>query len=138
MEAQRQIDTTWWAGIDNGKILFQRCGHCGTPIFYPRLACVQCLSSDLEWQECGGHGKIYALTRVHRAPAKEHAVQVPYTVILADMDEGFRLMAKLKKGVEAQAAVGVRVRACMETLEDGRLVPCFLLLDPPVSSGSPS
>lgn len=138
MQAQTRIDATWWAGVENGKILFQRCGRCAAPNFYPRLACVQCMSVDLDWQEASGQGTIYAWTRVHRAPSKEHAAQVPYTVILADMDEGFRLMAKLREGAVQDATVGARIRACFEAMEDGRHVPCFELLDPLGSAGASS
>jgi uncharacterized OB-fold protein len=128
MTVQRSIDATWWAGIEDGKILFRRCGRCAAANFYPRLACVQCLSPDLNWQECSGFGTIYACTRVHRAPDKEHAADVPYTVVLADMDEGFRMLVKLKQGGPGEAAVGARVKVGVEAGSEGRPRPYAGLL----------
>ena len=128
METQRSIDATWWAGIEDGKVLYQRCGRCDTANFYPRLACVQCLSPDLYWQESSGLGTIYACTRVHRAPDKEHAADAPYTIVLADMDEGFRMLVKLKQGAPVEVSVGTRVKVGVEAGGDGRSRPCAGLL----------
>lgn len=58
----------------------------------------------------------------HRAPTPK--LEVPYTVVLADMDDGFRLMARLKADTPQGAAVGMAVRVDFEG-DTGERRPCF-------------
>ncbi len=113
------IDGHWWAALADGRVLFQRCSRCGAANFYPRLACVECLSRDLQWLKCEGSGTVYAWTRIHRAPTKELAAETPYTVVLADMSEGFRVMTRLCKGHAQDVIVGQAVMLLIEHAADG-------------------
>lgn len=125
------IDERWWAAVNERKLLFQRCRACSGVNFYPRHACVHCLSPDLEWREAAGPGTVYACTRVHRAAAAAFQDDVPYVVVLADMDDGFRLMAKVRSGAPDDLAVGDRVRIAFEADPGGGLRPCFEFALPP-------
>ncbi|TCT03588.1 Zn-ribbon domain-containing OB-fold protein [Aquabacter spiritensis] len=127
-ETTTQIDRDWWAGVEAGKVLFQRCSRCQAATFYPRFACAVCLSPAWHWQECAGQGTVYAFTRIHRAPNPDFEADIPYVVVLADMDEGFRLMAKLKSGSIGAVSVGARVAVAFEGQAAGRPRPCFELL----------
>jgi len=40
-----------------------------------------------------GRGRVYALTRVERAPTDEFRALAPYVILLVDLDEGYRMMA---------------------------------------------
>lgn len=113
------IDGQWWAALAEGKVLFQRCSRCGTANFYPRLACSECLSRDMQWLECAGTGTVYAWTRIHRAPTKELAAEAPYTVVLADMTEGFRIMTRLSRDYVQDVMVGQRIMLLVEQAADG-------------------
>jgi len=124
-ETTTQVDEIWWKGVEEDRILFQTCDACGAVNFYPRIRCVKCLSSKLAWRESTKQGTVYACTRVHRAPSADLADQAPYYVVLADMDDGFRLMARLRKSSGQDIAVGSRLTVVFEETGKGRKVPCF-------------
>lgn len=123
-----KIDDEWWEAIRGGKLLYQSCRQCGQVNFYPRLTCVNCLSADLDWRESTRAGTVHAFTRVHRAAGPDFAADVPYVVILADMDDGFRLMAKLRSGVAEAVEVGTRVAVAFEAGGERDRRPCFEVL----------
>ena len=48
-------------------------------------------------------------TIVHRAPLPVFKDQVPYAIVIIDMDEGFRVMANVLPEVQKILSVGARV-----------------------------
>lgn len=123
---KKSLDQDWWSAAAEKKLLFQRCTRCDSSIFYPRAACPQCLSPDLEWRESKGEGAVYSCTVVHRAPNPSLAADVPYTVVLAELDEGFRMMARLLDS-STMVSIGARVRVVFVS-ESDRALPCFELV----------
>lgn len=65
---------------------FQKCDACSKAIFYPRVLCPHCGSTELEWCSASGEGIVYSQT-FH--PARDGG---GHQVVLIDMAEGFRLM----------------------------------------------
>jgi uncharacterized protein len=129
MDSKANLDETWWSALAEGRLLFMRCTECDTANFYPRQACVNCLSTNLSWEASSGEGCVYAFTKVHVAPDKNFANDIPYAVILADMKEGFRFMAKLASSPYRTLNVGDDVVFQTETLADGKVRPVLLIPD---------
>jgi len=75
----------------------------GRPSWPPRLG-------PYEWRVSAGAGTVYATTTVRRRDEE------PYDVSLVELDEGFRMMSRVRGGGE----IGQRVRVAFE---DG--VPVF-------------
>ncbi len=71
--------------------------HDGNAVFPPRVG-------PYEWKVSAGTGTVYATTTVHRRGEE------PYDVSLIDLDEGFRIMSRVRGGGE----IGARVRAVFE------------------------
>lgn len=101
-------------------IVYRRCGGCGRVWYFARDFCPSCDGTDLRTEESAGRGTIYAATEILRAPAPELRPLVPYTILLVDLDEGFRMMAHGEAGL----AIGERVEATFAPFS-GRLVPRF-------------
>ena len=97
----------FWNGCAAGELRYQRCRACAALQFYPRESCLRCGAADLEWRAAEGRGRVYALTRVERAPTDEFRTLVPYVIVLVDLDEGYRMMAHGAPGL----SIGERVRA---------------------------
>jgi hypothetical protein len=66
------------------------------------------------WRVSAGLGTVYAATVMHR-PEEE-----PESLVLVDLDEGFRMMSRVVGLAPEEVVIGLRVRA---TFEDG--VPLF-------------
>jgi uncharacterized protein len=97
--------------LENGKLGYQRCAGCSAAIFYPRVLCPFCGSSELEWCESVGRGTVYATTAVHSRN------RAPRNVVLVDLDEGFRMMSRVEGVPAEEVEIGTRVRSCLALSE---------------------
>jgi len=52
----------WYDFLENGKIMGMRCKRCGAYEFPPVPVCNHCSSTDLEWVEMSGSGKLVSFT----------------------------------------------------------------------------
>jgi len=117
-------DTSYEQFLNEGKIMGSKCKKCGAMALPPRPICVSCFSSDMEWMQFKGTGKLAAFTSIVVAPpymAKEGFDRNnPYVVGVVELDEGVKTVARII-GVEAkkpeQIKVGTSLKA--EFLEKG-------------------
>jgi uncharacterized OB-fold protein len=105
--------------LESGRLGFQRCAGCGTAVFYPRVLCPLCGSSDLAWETSSGRGVVYATTAVYRWEDN------PYNVVLVDVEEGFRMMSRVEGVPAEEVEVGARVTLRLDLTDDGP-VPVFV------------
>jgi uncharacterized protein len=75
------------------ELRFQRCSACHTWRHMPRESCRNCGSFQWTWERSGGTGKIFSWTIVHRALHPGFADDLPYAVVLVELDEGVRLVS---------------------------------------------
>lgn len=107
------VSLPFWEGIAEGVLRVQRCGACGRHVFYPRAVCPYCASSELDWVDASGRGRIHSYTVVHRAPP-EYRDEVPYVVALVELDEGVRMMARLVDVEPAAVSVDLPVEVAIQ------------------------
>ncbi len=55
--------------LEQGKVMTTRCKKCGSTFFPPRMDCPKCLTSDVEWFEIKGNGKLVTRAVVNYAPS---------------------------------------------------------------------
>ncbi|MDM0086932.1 MULTISPECIES: OB-fold domain-containing protein [unclassified Variovorax] len=94
-------------GLARQELRFQRCTACGTAQTLARHACAHCGADTLQWETARGTATLHALTVVSRAPSDAFRALAPYTLVIAQLDEGPRLMAHAEPGLH----IGERVRA---------------------------
>lgn len=94
-------------GLEAGRVRYQSCGDCGAAQSVERHACQRCGSVRRAWRDAAGGATVYAVTEVARAPDDSFRALVPYTLVLATLDEGPRVMGHAEPGV----AIGDRVCA---------------------------
>jgi len=80
--------------LKENKLLGLRCKDCGTITVPPKMACRQCAGTDMEIAELEGKGKIQTFTTVNVAPEGREN-EVPYIIVLVELDEGPWLMGNL-------------------------------------------
>lgn len=107
-------------GLQQQQLRYQRCTACNQSQSLARYACAHCGSDRLQWEPAAGTARLYAVTVVSRAPSDAFRALAPYTLVIAELDEGPRLMAH---GV-AGAAIGDRVQATYFE-HDGRVLVRF-------------
>ena len=101
-------------------IRYQRCGGCGHTWYFVRAFCPKCGGTDVPAHTASGRGVVHAVTIVDRAPTAEMKALAPYTLVMVDADEGFRLMAHGTPGL----AIDDRVIGAVVDLA-GRPIPIF-------------
>jgi hypothetical protein len=122
----------FWEAQNRHELAFQRCAKCAHVRYPVGPTCPECLSFDFEWVVSSGRGKVYSYTVVHHQT--HPAFPAPYTVVLAEMEEGPRVIAQLRPDgrPSGRAADGVRpeigARVHIEW-EDGphQALPVFVL-----------
>ncbi len=114
----------YWQGAAAGELRYQRCRACEAAIFFPRSLCPECGAPDPDWATSEGNGTVYACSTVHRAPPAFRD-EAPYTVLLVDLDEGFRMMSRLVDAGPDAVAIGDKVTVVFRDGPNGRAAPYF-------------
>jgi uncharacterized OB-fold protein len=115
----------FWDGCNAEKLLLQHCGACQHIFYYARRLCPACGSSSLLWQPSSGRGKIYSFSEVHVPFAgPEWSSQLPYTIVLVDLDDGPRMLSRWHSDDGRLPATGERTRVFFPMV-DGQKLPFF-------------
>ena len=83
-----------WA---RGELRLQRCGECRAWRHPPRYRCAACGSAEAAWELASGRAHVFSWTITHRAI--DPAFTPPYAIVVAELEEGPRLVGSLD-GVE--------------------------------------
>jgi uncharacterized OB-fold protein len=105
----------FWEGCRVHKFLVMKCRSCGKARFPATTFCPHCRSSELDWVEIKGTGKVFSWIVVrHPVPRDVYAGDVPYIVALVDLPEGVRVTTNIvdcsPEDVRADMQVRVKFR----------------------------
>jgi uncharacterized OB-fold protein len=84
--------------LEQGKVMATRCPQCGVSHFPPKADCPSCLSSEVEWFEVKGKGKLATYTTVNYGPSGFED-DAPYTLALGEFEGGIQILARLTKDI---------------------------------------
>lgn len=115
----------YWAAAKAGKLLLPKCGDCGKYHHYPRALCPSCHSDRIEQVEASGLGRIYSYTVQRRPAGKEFADDVPYVLVLVDLEEGPRMLAGLLDVEPEAVAIGQEVEVTFAAAGEEFALPFF-------------
>jgi hypothetical protein len=124
MEERPFNDTSYEQFLKERKIMGSKCKKCGALALHPRSICVSCFSSEMEWVQFKGTGKLAAFTSITVAPpymVKEGFNRNnPYVVGVIELEEGVKTVARIV-GVDAKKPEQIKVGTPLEAefLEKG-------------------
>ncbi len=118
-----QLSRPHWEGCREGRLLVQRCASCGEYVFIPQPICTRCQSDALEWVESTGRGTLYSYTIVHRPQRPEF--EVPYTVAIVELEEGWHMLSHLVECEPESIAVGMPLEVSFRRMSDEITLPLF-------------
>lgn len=85
--------------INNKKLMGSKCKKCGAMYVPPRKLCVKCNSTDSEWIEMSGKGKIAAFSCIGVGTtfmvSKGYSMKKPYCFSVVQLDEGPMISGQL-------------------------------------------
>jgi len=104
-----------------GKVSGNRCKKCGFTYFPPRADCCSCLSSDMEWFDVVGTGKLLSYSTLSYAPTGFEK-DLPYTIALVRFEGDLQIFGRLSKAIKPEnIAVGMDLRVTPVKLSDARI-----------------
>jgi uncharacterized OB-fold protein len=114
-------DQFFWDGVNEGRLLLQRCGDCGVLRHPPQPMCGACGSLALDTQEASGRGTVF--TWMISAPGRPEATE--RVVALVELEEGIRLVTNLIGVGRAEARIGMPVQVEFVEVQEGLTLPQF-------------
>ena len=106
--------------LEQGKVMGTRCKGCNLVFFPPRADCYQCLSSDMEWFEVKGKGKLLTYSKLAYAPVG-FGDDLPYAIAVLDYGD-YKVFGRIAGNVpEEDITVGMEMETVVNTLPNGRL-----------------
>lgn len=106
--------------LEQGKVMGTRCKECGAVYFPPRADCAKCLSSDMEWFEVSGKGKLVSYSKLEYAPIG-FGDDLPYAIALLDYGD-YKVFGRIASDLpEAEIQVGMEMTTRPNTLSNGQL-----------------
>jgi len=85
----------FYDGAKEGKFLLPRCQDCNRVHWYPRHICPFCHSTNIDWIEGSGEGRVHTFAVQHRAFGG-WAEEVPFVTAYIDLNEGDRMVTVLR------------------------------------------
>lgn len=76
------VSAPYWNGLREGRLLVQRCTHCGTWQFGPEWICHRCHAFDPAWVEVPATGRIHSWERVWHPVHPALKDRGPYIAVL--------------------------------------------------------
>lgn len=107
------------------ELVVQRCGGCGTMRFPARAICSRCLSRDATWIPLSGRGTVFSFAIMHQAVHPGFATEVPYAVVVIELDEGPRLLSNLLECPTADVRIGMPVEVTFDVVSPDFTLPKF-------------
>ncbi|MBI9091624.1 MAG: Zn-ribbon domain-containing OB-fold protein [Desulfobacterium sp.] len=115
----------FWDAANKEKLVFQHCKGCDKNIFYPRIACPECFSDDLEWIEASGKGRVYTYTVVESNAPSAFVGDMPYVIAIVKLEEGVQFLSNIVGCDPHSVVCEMPVEVVFERLNDAFTLPKF-------------
>ena len=115
----------FWDATKAGKLVYQHCTNCNKNIFYPRIACPDCFSDEIEWVESQGKGRVYSYTVVESNAPSAFVGDMPYVIAIIKLDDGIQLLSNIVGCDPHSVECEMRVEVTFEKLNDEFTLPKF-------------
>ena len=110
--------------LAQGKVMGTRCKKCGTLHFPPRADCAECFSSDVEWFEVTGAGKLVSFSKLMYGPVGFEE-DLPYSIAVLDYGD-YKIFGRISKDIpDEQLKIGMEMKTWPITLPNGQLSYVF-------------
>jgi uncharacterized OB-fold protein len=112
MEERPFSDISFEKYLNEEKLMGNRCKQCNALFIPPRPICITCHSTDMNWVEMSGKGKLSAYTCISIGPsfmrAEGYDRHNPYCSGVVELEEGARVDARIE-GVDPKEPENINV-----------------------------
>jgi uncharacterized protein len=113
----------FWEGVEQHRLLLQRCTDCATLRFPWLPGCNACGGPDWETVQASGEGTVYSYVVMHHPPFP--AFTPPYAVALIELAEGVRMISNVVGTPYDKVRVGMPVRLEFRSYDEELVLPVF-------------
>lgn len=111
--------------LEDNKVMGTRCKDCSMAFFPPRADCYQCLTSNMEWFEVSGKGKLISFSELKYAPVGFEE-DVPYCIALVDYGD-YKVFGRIAGNLSKdEIKVGMEMKTAVNKLPNGQLNYVFV------------
>ena len=106
--------------LEEGKVAATKCKDCGITFFPPRADCYQCLTSNMEWVEVTGAGKLLSYSKLEYGPVGFEG-DLPYSIALLDYGD-YKVFGRLSDKLnDDEIKVGMELKTVTNQLPNGQV-----------------
>jgi len=112
----------YWDALKQGELRLQKCSDCDHIRHPIRWICPHCLGERFTWARMSGQGMVESFIWYFERPAAipDFSLDAPYNAAAIRLDEGPLLLSNVLGSKFGVLAVGDRVKACFDAVDDGR------------------
>jgi hypothetical protein len=92
--------------LQQSKLMAGKCLKCGKIHLPPRPLCDNCYSTEFQWVEISGKGKLLTYSVIHVAPPQFQSL-TPYTVGIIELDDGLKIPGMIQNLKQEQLKIGM-------------------------------
>ena len=106
--------------LEQGKVMGTQCKKCGLQFFPPRADCYKCLSSDMDWFEVSGTGKLLTFSKLEYGPIGFEG-DIPYRIAVLDFGD-YKVFGRIANDLaDEEIKVGMQMKAMVNKLPSEQL-----------------
>ncbi len=106
--------------LESGKVAGTRCKDCGTKYFPPRADCYKCLTSNMDWFDVDGTGKLVTYSKLEYAPIGFEN-DLPYCIAVVDFGE-YQVFGRISNDLtDNDIKAGMSLKAVVNKLPNGQI-----------------
>jgi uncharacterized protein len=115
----------FWDAAREERLVIQHCKDCGKNIFYPRIACPQCFSDNLEWINASGKGTVFTYTVVESNAPSTFIADMPFVIAIVKLAEGVQMLSNIVGCKPEDVRCDMPVEVVFEKLNEEFTLPKF-------------
>ena len=90
------------------KLMAGKCLKCGKIHLPPRPLCDNCYSTEFQWVEVSGKGKLLTYTVIHVAPQQFQNL-TPYAIGILELENGLKIPGMIQGLTQKQLKIGMEL-----------------------------
>jgi len=108
-----------------GKLRLQQCDDCQELMYYPRIACPNCLSMEHHWVDLSGDGTVYSYSIVWRPQHPAFLPMVPIILAAIQLAEGILIVSNIVNSAPEAVRIDMPVRVVFDRVSEQIALPKF-------------
>ncbi len=108
----------FYDGAKDGRLMLLRCSQCDRYRLPGRERCADCWSTEAEWAQASGRGKLYTFGVMHQKYHPAFAEVTPYNYAIVELEEGPRLVTNIVECENDDLRTDMPVEAVFDAVSD--------------------